>query len=258
MRDPKSILITGASSGIGAALARAYAGPEVHLALAGRDEGRLEAVAAACRAAGAATVTAVIDVTARDAMARWVAEVDRALALDLVIANAGISAGTGWLTESEAQARRILAVNLEGVMNTVLPALDGLRARRRGQIAILSSLAGYRGIPGAPAYCASKAAVKVWGEALRGHLAAEGVGVTVVCPGFVKSGMTAVNRYPMPFLMEVDRAAALIRRGLARNKARIAFPWPLAAAVWLLTALPPALTDPLLRRLPAKGGDAEA
>ena len=253
MQDPKSILITGASSGIGEALARAYARPGANLALVGRNQQRLAAVAAACREAGAGTATALIDVTERDALARWIAEVDAAAALDLVIANAGISAGTGRMGETDAQAREIMAVNLEGVVNTVLPALGPLRARRRGQVALISSLAAFRGFPGAPAYCASKAAVRIWGEALRGHLAAEGVGVSVVCPGFVESPMTAVNQFPMPFLMEVERAAALIKRGLARNKARIAFPWPLAAAVWLLAALPPALTDPLLRRMPEKG-----
>jgi short-subunit dehydrogenase len=253
MRDPKSILITGASSGIGAALARAYARPGAHLALTGRNEDRLAAVAADCRDAGADTATVLLDVTERAPLAQWIAEVDRAAALDLVIANAGISAGTGRSGESDTQAREVMAVNLDGVVNTVQPALAPLTSRRRGQVAIISSLAGFRGFPGAPAYCASKAAVKVWGEALRGHLAAEGVGVSVVCPGFVRSPMTAVNQFRMPFLIEADRAAAIIKRGLARNKARIAFPWPMAAAVWLLAALPPALTDPLLRRMPEKG-----
>ena len=250
---PKSILITGASSGIGEALALGYAAPGAQLALIGRNSERLEGVAAACRAAGAEVVTAVLDVTGRAALEAWVSEADRIAPLDLVVANAGISAGTGGSGEDAAQARAIMAVNVDGVMNTVLAALPHLRQRRRGQIGIVSSLAGFRGFPGAPAYCASKAAVRVWGEALRGHLAPEGIGVTVVCPGFVKSRMTAVNTFPMPFLMEAGRAAGLIRRGLARNKARVAFPWPLAAMVWLLSALPPGLTGALLRKMPEKG-----
>jgi short-subunit dehydrogenase len=127
-----------------------------------------------------------------------------------------------------------------------------MRPRRRGQVAIMASLAAFRGFPGAPAYCASKAAVRVWGESLRADLAAEGIGVSVICPGFVKSPMTAVNRFPMPFLVETDRAAETIRRGLARGKARIAFPWPLYALVWTLAALPPGLTDRLLGGLPRK------
>lgn len=250
---PNSILITGASSGIGEALALGYAAPGARLALIGRNSERLEGVAAACRAAGAKVISAVLDVTEHAALEGFVAEADRIAPLDLVVANAGISAGTGGSGEDASQARAIMAVNVDGVMNTVLAALPHLRRRRRGQIAIVSSLAGFRGFPGAPAYCASKAAVRVWGEALRGHLAPEGIGVTVVCPGFVKSRMTAVNQFPMPFLMAANRAAALIRRGLARNKARIAFPWQLAIPLQLLAVLPPALTDPMLRRMPEKG-----
>lgn len=94
--------------------------------------------------------------------------------------------------------------------------------------------------------------VRVYGEALRGDLAGEGIGVSVICPGFVKSRMTAVNRFPMPFLMETDAAARVIRRGLERNAARIAFPWPMMAAVWLLALLPPSWTDGPLRRAPRK------
>ena len=253
MIRPQSVLITGASSGIGAALARAYARPEIGLFLLGRDAARLDAVVGDCRASGATVTQASIDVTDRSALARWIETCDAQRPLDLVIANAGISAGTGAGGETDDQARRILATNLDGVLNTVLPAVAGMRRRGRGQIAIMSSLAGFRGFPGAPAYCASKAAVRAWGESLRGTLHAEGVKVTVICPGFVRSPMTAVNRFPMPFLVDGRRAARIIQRGLARDKARIAFPWPLAWAIWLLAALPPALTDPALRRLPEKG-----
>jgi short-subunit dehydrogenase len=250
--SPRSILITGASSGIGEALARAYAAPGVALALTGRDQARLAAVAAACRVLGAVVRAEALDVCARERLAVWIAEVDAAAPLDLVIANAGVSAGTGAGVETAAQARRLLDTNVGGVVDTVLPAVELMRPRGHGQIAIMASLAAFRGFPGAPAYCAGKAAVKVWGEALRGELHEAGIGVSVVCPGYVKSRMTAGNSFHMPLLMEADRAARIIRRGLARNKARIAFPWRLYAAVWLISVLPQSLTDPLLRRLPRK------
>jgi short-subunit dehydrogenase len=252
MRDPRSIVITGASSGIGAALALAYAGPGIHLALSGRDSGRLEETAAACRQTGADVAAALVDVADRGAMEDWLTEIDARAPVDLVLANAGISAGTdqGW--EQPEQTRRIFAVNLEGLFNTVLPLLPAMQDRRRGQIALMSSLASFRGFPGAPAYCASKAAVRVWGEALRGDLRPRGIEVSVICPGYVVSRMTARNRFPMPLLMETDRAARRIRRGLERGQARIAFPWPVYAAVRLLASLPPGLTDPLLGRMPKK------
>ncbi len=248
----RSILITGASSGIGEALADHYAGPERHLLLTGRDRARLDGVAERLRTTGANVETAILSVTAREAMAELISAADRRAPLDLVIANAGISAGTGGGEESPEQTRAITATNVEGVLNTVEPALPGMLARGRGQIGLIASLAGFRGFPGAPAYCASKAWVKVWGEGLRGHLAPRGIGVTVVCPGFVKSRMTAVNKFPMPFLWETEKAARRIARGLERNEARVAFPWPLLFAMQLVSTLPPGLVETLQRRLPAK------
>ena len=258
MQDPKSILITGGSSGIGAALALAYAAPGVRLALTGRHRERLDQVAAQCRAAGAEVVTGIVDVCARAELAAWMAGQDDARPLDLVIANAGISAGTGAYGETDRQARQIFEVNFDGVVNTALPAAALMRPRRRGQIAIMSSLAGFRGFPGAPAYCASKAGVRVWGEALRGMLSRDGIEVSVICPGYVKSPMTDRNDFPMPFLMEAGRAAQVIRRGLAANRSRIVFPRRLAAAVWLLALLPPGWTDGLLARLPEKSADPDS
>jgi short-subunit dehydrogenase len=253
MRDPRSLLITGASSGIGEALALAYAGPGIALALGGRDKERLDQVAAACRDRAAVVEAATIDVADREAMAHWIHRIDAAAPVDLVIANAGRGAGTADGYESEEQVRRVVATNFDGVLNTVLPLIPKLVARGRGQIALMSSLASFRGFPGAPTYCASKAAVRVWGEALRGDLYRHGIEVSVICPGFVASRMTAKNDFPMPFLMSAERAAAIIKRGLARNRGRIAFPFPTYVAGWLAGALPPALTDPLLRRLPRKG-----
>ena len=236
---PASILITGASSGLGEALARAYAAPGITLFLSGQDRQRLHDSADACRARGAEVHALVIDVRHGAAMAAWMRECDDIRPLDLVIANAGISAGTaGQDGENEEMTRTILAVNLDGVLNTVFPAMAAMRPRRRGQIAIMASLAGYRGFPGAPAYCASKAAVKVWGEGLRGRLAHDGIRVSVICPGFVVSRITARNRFRMPFLMDADTAARIIVRGLAGDRGRIAFPWPMALGAWFTAALP--------------------
>ncbi len=249
---PTSILITGASSGIGAALAKAYAADGVTLALSGRDRQRLEAVATACRDAGARVNADTIDVTERAAMTGWVTAADDTAPLGLVVANAAISAQTRGAGDDGEQVCDIFAVNVAGVLNTVLPVIPGMRRRRRGQIALMSSIAGFRGLPGAPAYSASKAAVKVYGEALRGRLAADGISVSVVCPGYVRSRMTADNDFPMPFLMDAEPAAAIIKRGLGRSKARICFPLPMHWAAWLLGALPPSWTDPLLSRIPRK------
>jgi short-subunit dehydrogenase len=254
MPRPSVILITGASSGIGAALALEYAAPGVVLHLGGRNGDRLEAVAARARDAGADVRAVVVDVTDADATAGWVGEADDRAPLDLVVANAGVSAGTAGLGggEPEDQVRAVFRTNVDGVLNTVLPALSRFTGRGCGQIALVASLAGYRGMPGAPSYCGSKAAIKVYGEGLRGSLHGSGVRVSVVCPGYVRTPMTAVNAFPMPFLMDAERAAQVIRRGLERDRPRIAFPWPLVATVWLLQAIPPAWIDPLLRRLPGK------
>ncbi len=252
MRDPRTILITGASSGIGEALAEAYAGPGVTLVLTGRDRERLDAVAARCAERGAAVRAATVDVADRAAMADWLALVDRETPVDLCIANAGISGGTGRRGESEEQARRILAVNVDGVLNTIHPLIGPMRERGRGQLALVSSLAGLRGYPGAPAYCASKAAVKSYGESLRLDLRPAGIEVSVICPGFVKSRITDRNRFPMPFLMDANRAASIIRRGLERNRGRIAFPLPTYLMAWIVAMLPAALADALLAHTPAK------
>lgn len=252
MVEPRCVLITGASSGIGAALAMAYAGAGTTLALSGRDRDRLEAVAEACRRAGAEVDTATVSVTDRTAMAAWVAAVDDRRPLDLVIANAGISAPQREIGDFDHKTRLLFDTNLTGVLNTVNPALERMAARQAGQIAIMSSLSAYRGLAGAPAYAASKAAVKAYGEGLRGWAGRHGVAVSVICPGFVVSRLTANNRFPMPMLMDADKAARIIRRNLARNKGRIAFPFPLYTAAWLLSALPDRIAHTLTARLPDK------
>lgn len=255
MQYPKHILITGASSGIGEALALLYAAPDTHLYINARNEGRLEAVAKQCREKGANVETALVSVTHKEEMQRWVHDIVQNRSLDLIIANAGISGGTSGDTGGEpiSQARQIFDVNLNGVLNTIEPALDSMIDRKAGQIAIVSSLAGYRGWPGAPAYSASKGAVRFYGEGLRGALKDTGVQVNVICPGFVKSRITDTNDFKMPFKMSALQAAKIIQKGLAKNKGRIAFPMPTLLVSWFLSILPDALAQSILTALPAKG-----
>ncbi|WES30905.1 SDR family NAD(P)-dependent oxidoreductase [Varunaivibrio sulfuroxidans] len=252
MKEPNHILITGASSGIGRALALRYAAPGVRLSLCGRDRTRLDDIAAQCRAKGADVNTAIVDVKSAQSVTAWIEGADRHQPLDLVIANAGISGGSGGKVESAEQARAIFDTNLGGVLNTVFPAVAAMRPRGGGQIAIVASLAGFIAIPGAAAYSASKAAVITWGEALNGQLKADGVCVSVICPGFVASAMTDANPFPMPFLMPAEKAARIIRRALARRPLYIVFPWQTALLTRVLRLLPAPFRGALFNRAPKK------
>ena len=235
LRNPGHVLITGASSGIGAALAYAYAAPGRRLALGGRNTERLETVAERCRNAGAECVTRRVDVTDAQAMVDWLEASDAETPIDLVIANAGISAGAHKLGNApDASDAEIFTTNVDGVIHTVEPMLARMRERGAGQIAIMSSLASFRGFADAPAYCASKAAVRVYGEGLQRAHRGAAPSISVICPGFIRSPMTDANDFRMPLLMDAEPAARRIVRDLARGRARIAFPLPLYLGVRLL------------------------
>jgi short-subunit dehydrogenase len=244
IRHHQTILITGASSGLGAALALAYAAPGVHLALVARNEARLSVIAERCREKNATVSIACLDVTNVTAITNWIDEFDRQYPLDLVIANAGVSntlSGDDTM-ESWENIRRVFDTNLYGVLATIHPVIEKMRRRGNGQVALMSSLGAYVGMPISPAYNGSKAAIKVYGEGLRGLLAPQGVGVTVICPGFIKSAMSDGYPGPRPFMVDADKAALIIKQGLARNRARIAFPFPLSLGVWFLSILPPSMS----------------
>ena len=247
------ILITGASSGIGAALALRYAAPDMRLSLHGRSGERLAEVAAKAKQKGAVVTVTTGDVADAAAMNTWVANMHRVEPLTLIIANAGISGGTSGIGDDDRrQVDRIFDVNIGGVLNVVTPAASVMAQRGAGQIAIVSSLAGFRGLSGSGAYAASKAAVRIYGEALRADLKPYGVRVNVICPGFIQTPMTDVNPFPMPFLMNAERAARIIQQGLARDKPRIAFPWRMYMVVSLLALLPVDLVIGLFRNRPKK------
>ncbi len=249
MKNPRTILITGASSGIGRELALSYAASGILLLLTGRDEARLSGIATDCRAKGAEVRTTALPVTAREEFGRQILAWDDATPIDVVIANAGISGGHGKAGDDVEQLlRNIIAVNIDGMFNTVNPLIDRMRARKSGQIVLLSSIAGFRGLPSAPAYSTAKNAVRAYGEALRPLLSRDNVEVNVVFPGFVRTPLTDANDFAMPFMMETTKAARIIRRGLQKNRAVIAFPWQMRAMIMIITALPRFIGDAITAR----------
>ena len=249
------VLLTGASSGIGRALALALAGPGVTLHLGGRDEARLQIVTAECRTKGATALPRVLPVTDAAAMRAWISQ---AGPLDLVIANAGVSGGTAGTVESEGQTRAIFATNLDGMLNTVLPAMAVMAlqppdaAGVRGRIAVVASVAAFLPGPTAPAYHASKAAADSWVIGTSASARRQGIHMTSLCPGFIETPMTADNQFPMPGIMSAERAAALMLRAIRLDMTRYAFPGWIAAGARLSALLPAEWREAVARRFPAK------
>ena len=231
-------VVTGASSGIGRALAVALARQGARVGAVARRADLLAELAAEVRAAGGTIETAAADVGDRAALAAAIHGLERVLGpTDLLIANAGISNHTGAAEMNVPEVERILRVNVLGVVYAIEAVLPGMLARGRGHLVGISSLAALKGLPGAAAYCASKAALNAYLEGLRIELRAKGVAVTTVCPGFVNTPIVA-NNPPMPFLLEPDAAAARILRALRRRPAVYAFPWQMSLIMRLTRWLP--------------------
>jgi short-subunit dehydrogenase len=245
----KHVVITGASSGLGAALARAYAKAGVRLTLSGRHEERLASVAAECVAAGAETSVVVCDVTDAAGMAAWLASADQARAIDIVFANAGIGGRAAIAPphgETGATAHLIIATNTLGVINTATPILPRFVERRSGHFVVISSLAGLLGLPHSPAYCGSKAAVGIYAEGLRRLMRPHGVRVTVVNPGFIDTPMA--RSLPTIQMWSADKAARAVKSAVSRGKAEFTFPWSLRLAIVAARVAPNWLLDAVLAR----------
>lgn len=259
---PAGILITGATGGLGKALAEAYAAPGGTLILQGRQERKLADLARLCEAKGASVLVYSVDLRHTD---EWLSGLSRLCdqgPIDLAIVNAGVTGSIGALGQDEARETlaAIIDVNIRAAVDTVAGVLPAMRRRGRGQIALISSLSAYYGLPITPAYCGSKAFLKAYGESLRGRLSAEGIAVNVVLPGFIESAMSQAFPGPKCFVLKADVAARIIRRGLEKNRARIGFPFPLSWGMWLLSVLPPSASQRILiacgygvRQAPAAG-----
>lgn len=244
-RNPEVIVLTGASGGIGTALARELARPGRRLALIARDTEKLDALADVVREKGAEAETAALDIRDRDALHAFLADLDARHPVDLVIANAGVTAGLGpgRSREADHEADRQIDINYRGAVNTVTGVVEPMRLRGRGQIVLVASLAGMRALPDMPSYSATKAAVIAYGHSLRGWLAPFGVDVTIICPGFVTSPMSARHKGSKPFEMPAEKAAVKMRRAIEKRKAFYAFPFILATGIRLQNLLPARISD---------------
>ena len=241
------VFITGASSGIGAALAAHYAGRGAILGLLARRGDKLADIAAGLP--GGPHKLYPADVTDADAVAAAARDFMRGGLPDIVIANAGVSVGT--LTEHAedfAAFRRVMETNVLGLVATFQPFAGPMAAARRGTLAGIASVAGIRGLPGAGAYSASKAAAISYLESLRVEMGGRGVKVVTLCPGYIETPMTAVNTYPMPFMLRADDAARRLARVIDAGRSYAVVPWQMGVVAKLLRLLPNPVFDYLFAR----------
>lgn len=249
------VFLTGASSGLGEALARHYAAHGATLALFARREAELARLAAAL--APATVVTYAGDVREPADLARAGADfIARFGPPDVVIANAGISRGA--LTDQPSDLpvfRAIFETNVLGVVHTFAPFVAAMRKARTGTLVGIASVGGFRGLPGSGAYCGSKSAVITYLESLRVELRGSGVSVVTVCPGFIATPLTERNPYPMPFLLAPEKAARLVARAIARGRRFYVLPWQMALLGRVLRCAPRALYDRVVARRERKPRD---
>lgn len=245
------VVTSGASSGIGLALARHYLERGATVAAFARRGELLQALSTEfpgkvfCYALDVRDAAAV-----RQAADDFIARVG---VPDIVIANAGVSVGT--LTEYAEDLdafRQVMDINVLGMVQTFQPFLAAMREARRGTLAGIASVAGFRGLPGAGAYSASKAAAISYLESLRVELHGSGVRVVTICPGYIKTPMTAVNPYPMPFILEADEAARRMARAIERGERFAVIPWQMGVVGRVLKLLPHWLYDRLFAKAPHK------
>jgi short-subunit dehydrogenase len=246
---PRRLIITGASSGLGRALAISYAAPQVELALVGRNAARLAEIVAKCEQKGARAHSFALDVGQGDSLRACLRQFDDEAPVDLLVASAGILAGPpdrNSLDGPQCAASQI-ETNLLGVVHAAEAIAPAMMRRGAGQIAVVSSTAAYRGLPYIPAYSASKAGVRAYGEALRARLAPFGVRVSVIVPSFFESPMTDSFHGPKPMIVPLETAARRVRKGLDRGAARIVFPRRIALLMQFMDLLPARMGDRLLQ-----------
>ena len=249
--EPQRVFITGASSGIGQALARHYAKQGATLGLVARRKTLLHDLA---QQLGTECATYVLDVRDEEALALAAADfIQRYGVPDIVIANAGVSRGT--LTEHKediAAFKAVMDINVLGMVHTFQPFINAMHQAGKGQLVGIASVAGVRGLPGAGAYSASKAAAISYLESLRVEMLQYGIAVTTIAPGYIRTPMTDVNTYKMPFLMDANVAAEKFAKAIARKRRFVVIPWQMGIVARLMRLIPPCLWDWAMKKAPHK------
>lgn len=245
----KVVLVTGASSGIGRGLALELARRGAMVGLLARREGALCEAVDEIAAHGGKAIALPADVTDANAVRGAVGALSKEFGpIDLAIANAGVGATVAARNLEPEGVANIFKVNVIGVVNCVTAVIPHMIERGRGQLAVISSLAAYRGLPKSAAYCSSKAAVSALFESLRLDLGPQGIEVTIIHPGFIKTPLTAGRQAKLPFLLEVDDAVKKMIRAIEKRKKSYAFPWQLATVVRAGMLMPNFMYDWIARR----------
>lgn len=241
-RCDMKMVITGATSGIGEALALHYAQPGTCLGLIGRRRDRLTEVARQCEAQGAVVVAGPIDVCDEAAMRAYTsAFLDQTGEIDLVIANAGVGRPDDLESGDPAHHTRMFNVNVAGLLNTLIPFIPAMQRQQSGHLVAIASVAGFRALPSSTTYAATKAAVRTLMEGYGWRLQPHGIAVTTINPGYIVSEMTAQNAFHMPFLLQTDVAARKIARAICNKRRVYTFPWQMAILARLLPYVPGAI-----------------
>lgn len=221
-----NVFITGASSGLGEGLARHYAVPGATIGLCARRANLLADLARDIEAKGARAIVYAVDVAETAAMHEAAEQFIAACGtVDLVIANAGIGIPHATLQGESEPIAKLMRVNVIGVTNTVVPFVPAMVKRGSGTLVAISSMAGHRGLPGRAAYSSSKAAARVFMDALRLDLHGTGVHAMTLCPGFVRTPLTAVLDNKLPFLIDCDEAVDIMVKAIAARRKTFSFPW---------------------------------
>ena len=251
-----NIIISGASSGIGRMLAIDYAKKAnvSCLFLFARNQERLLETVRLCRNVNNNVIIKhyCFDLNNKDEIKNTLNQILSSNKIDIVIANAGVSAGTLGGGEDILQINTLINTNINGVIGLIYPVINQMKINKSGKVCLISSMASFVGLPSSPTYSATKSFVRIFGDAIRSELSSYNISVSVICPGYIKTPMTDVNKFKMPFLMSVEKASKIIINAIDKKKGFVCFPFIMYIILKIVDILPYKVKDVILSKLPKK------